>query len=186
MQALIGACSKSEFPASVSVVISNRPGAAGLESAADAGIATAVIDHKNYEDKASFERALQEVLSGYKPDLICLAGFMRLLSADFISLWPDRIINIHPSLLPDYKGLHTHERALADGVKESGCTVHFVTPEMDAGPIVLQKKVAVLPEDTPDALAARILEQEHGAYLEAVRLIGEGGIRIIDGKAEIL
>ncbi len=185
MQALINACRGEDFPAQISVVISNRPDASGLQKAKDAGIETAVVDHKDFADKGAFEDALLNALSEHKIDLICLAGFMRILSANFIAQWPDKIINIHPSLLPAYKGLNTHERVLADGGTASGCTVHFVVPEMDAGPTILQKKVDVLTDDTPDTLAARILEQEHLAYPEAVKLIGEKRVRNIDGRVEI-
>lgn len=173
MAALIEACRDPDFPARVCVVISNRPDAAGIEMVSSFNIKTEIVDHKNYEDKPGFESELQETLSAYKPDLICLAGFMRILSAEFISLWPKKIINIHPSLLPDYKGLNTYERVLADGCTESGCSMHYVTHEMDAGPVILQKKVAVLPDDTKDSLAARILAQEHIAYPEAVRFIAD-------------
>lgn len=171
MEALIRACARPDFPARVSVVISNRPDAGGLAKAAAAGIAAETVDHKSFPDKAAFEAGLQAALARYPVDLICLAGFMRLLSADFIVRWPERIINIHPSLLPDYKGLNTHERVLAEGRAETGCTVHYVIPAMDEGPVILQKKVAVLPGDTPDSLAARVLEQEHAAYPEAIRLL---------------
>jgi len=173
MEALIRACAAPDFPAQVAVVISNRPDAAGLDKAAAAGIATEIIDHKKFDDKAAFEEALQKTLARYPVDLICLAGFMRLLSARFIEFWPERIVNIHPSLLPDYKGLHTHERVLVDQRTQTGCTVHYVIPAMDEGPAILQKAVAVLPDDTADVLAARVLEQEHIAYPEAVQMIAE-------------
>lgn len=186
MQALIHACARPDFPAQVAIVISNRPAAAGLAVAAQAGVETAVVDHNSYPDKAAFEQALQAALARHDVDLICLAGFMRILSADFIRRWQGQIINIHPSLLPAYKGLDTHARALADGARESGCSVHFVTPEMDAGPVILQKKVPVFAGDTAETLAARVLEQEHIAYPEAVKLIGEGRIRQVDDSAEIL
>ena len=185
MQALVDACEQPGFPARVALVVSNRPDAPGLDIAAAHGIATKTVDHKSYPDKAAFEQALDEALRSCDIDLICLAGFMRILSADFIARWPDRIINIHPSLLPAYKGLDTHERAIAAGETQSGCSVHVVTPGMDEGPVILQKTVPVLSDDTPDTLAARVLEQEHVAYPEAVRLIGEGGVRIVDGAVEI-
>lgn len=185
MQALISACEDQDFPARVAVVVSNRPDAAGLEIAAVKNIPVAIVDHKTYTGKAAFEQALQDVLAGYDIDLICLAGFMRILSADFIAAWPDKIINIHPSLLPAYKGLDTHGRAIADKVAESGCSVHFVTPGMDEGPVIIQKKVPVFADDTPQTLASRVLEQEHVAYPEAVRLIGEKRVRVVDGKVEI-
>lgn len=185
MQALIEACAGPDFPARVVLVLSNRPDAAGLAKAREYGIATAIVDHKQFSDKRSFEQAMHEELLAHGPDIICLAGFMRLLSPDFIAGWQDRIINIHPSLLPAYKGLDTHARVLADGGVEAGCTVHVVIPEMDAGPAILQKKVPVLPGDTAHTLASRVLAQEHAAYPEAVRLIAEGRVRIVDGHVEI-
>lgn len=185
MQALIDACADPGFPASISIVISNRPDAKGLSKAKDAGIRTHIVDHKAYPDKQSFEKALLDTLNEYEIDLICLAGFMRLLSADFIARRADKIINIHPSLLPAYKGLNTHERVLEDGEKKTGCTVHLVIPEMDAGPILIQRAVDVMPDDTAQSLQARVLEQEHIAYPEAVRMIGEKRIRIVKGEVEI-
>ena len=172
MEALINACADPDYPAIVAVVISNRPDAAGLEKAKAAGIATEIVDHKNFTGRPAFEAALQETLLKHTPvDLVCLAGFMRILTPGFVDQWQDHIINIHPSLLPDYKGLDTYARALADGKTEAGCTVHYVVPEMDDGPIIVQKRVPVLAGDTPDTLAARILAEEHGAYTEAVRLV---------------
>lgn len=173
LQALIDACAEPSFPARISIVISNIPGAYGLERAQQAGIETATVHHKDYQGREAFEAALLDTLDMYDIDLVCLAGFMRVLTPHFIDRWPDKLINIHPSLLPDYKGLHTHERALADGKTEAGCTVHYVVPEMDSGPIIVQKRVPVLSADTPDTLAARVLEQEHAAYPEAVRKIAE-------------
>ena len=173
LQALIDHCQDKDFPAEISVVLSNRPDAKGLELAEEAGVPTEVVDHSNYKSKEDFEFDVRETLSAYAVDLICLAGFMRILSPEFISHWPERIINIHPSLLPDYKGLNTYERAIADHQKESGCTVHFVTPIMDDGPIIMQAKVPILDDDTPDMLAARILTQEHILYPAAVKRIAE-------------
>lgn len=171
MEALINACAQPDYPAEIAVVISNRPDAPGLAKARAAGLKTAVVDHKQYQGRPAFEAALQETILSYAPvDLVCLAGFMRILTADFVNQWTARMINIHPSLLPDYKGLDTHARALADGRAEAGCTVHYVTPEMDDGPVIVQKRVPVLPSDTPETLAARVLAEEHGAYVEAVRL----------------
>lgn len=186
MEALLNACRAPDFPARPVLVLSNRPDAAGLETARRAGVPTAVVDHKNHAGRDAFEEALQAELDRHPVDLICLAGFMRILGAAFIGRWPDRIVNIHPSLLPAYKGLHTHERVLADGAAEAGCTVHFVRPEMDAGPIIIQKKVSVLPGDTPETLGARVLEREHEAYPEAVRLIGLGRVKIDGDRVEIL
>ncbi|HEY8191749.1 MAG TPA: phosphoribosylglycinamide formyltransferase [Alphaproteobacteria bacterium] len=173
MEALINACAQPGFPARVAAVISNRPGAPGLTKAAAEKIAVETIDHKQFSSKADFETALHGAIKKYDPDIICLAGFMRILSADFVRNWPERIVNIHPSLLPDYKGLDTHGRVLADGCVETGCTVHYVIPEMDEGPVILQKKVRVLPGDDAEILAARVLEQEHIAYPEAIRSLAE-------------
>ncbi len=185
LQSLIDSCAREDFPARIAVVISNRPEATGLDRARKAGIPTEILDHRLFKDRENFEGALDATLRRYPLDLVCLAGFMRILTAGFVEKWPDRIINIHPSLLPDYKGLDTHARALADGRAEVGCTIHFVRPAMDDGPILLQKRVAVQPQDTADTLAARVLEQEHIAYPEAVRLIAEGRVRI-EGERVIL
>jgi len=179
LQALIDACTRDDFPAEIAVVISNQPDAYGLARAQEAGIETLAIAHKEYESKPAFENALNEAILPYQVSLICLAGFMRILSAEFISKWPEKIINIHPSLLPAYKGLDTHARAIADGASEAGCTVHYVVPEVDSGEIIVQKSVPVHHDDTPETLAARVLEQEHIAYPEAIKKIwqktyGEG------------
>lgn len=187
MEALLQACADADYPAEAVLVLSNNPAAKGLETAAAAGIATEIVDHRDFKgDKAGFEAAILETLSAYDIDLICLAGFMRLLSADFIAHWTDKIINIHPSLLPAYKGLDTHARAIADGARKAGCSVHFVVPEMDAGPIILQKEVAIENGETADSLAAKVLIQEHIAYPEAVKLVAEGRIKIIDEQVRIV
>lgn len=166
------ACAQADFPAEIAVVISNRPDAGGLAMAQAGGIKTAVVDHKQYQGRPAFEAALQETIMRHAPiDLVCLAGFMRILTADFVNQWTDRMINIHPSLLPDYKGLDTYARAINDGKAEAGCTVHYVIPEMDDGPVIVQRRVPILPHDTPDSLAARILVEEHQAYPEAVRIV---------------
>jgi len=170
LQALIDACAQEAFPARIGMVISNDPTAYGLERAKSAGIKTEIVSHKG-KSREEFEDALMAGLNKYEIDVVCLAGFMRILTPRFIDQWPERLINIHPSLLPDYKGLHTHERVLQDGKEESGCTVHYVVPEMDSGPIIVQKRVPVITGDTPESLAARILEQEHAAYTEAVRIV---------------
>lgn len=171
LQSIIDACARDDFPAEISVVLSNRPGVMGLQRARDAGIETVTVDHKDFEGRENFERALLDTLDTYNVDLVCLAGFMRILTPLFISRWEGKMLNIHPSLLPNYKGLNTHERVLADGKNESGCTVHYVVPDMDAGPHIVQKRVAVLDDDTPDSLAARVLEQEHIAYPEAIKIV---------------
>lgn len=175
MTALIEAAKAKDYPAEIVLVVSNRPDAAGLARAREAGIATAVIDHRPFrDDRKAFERALDDELHKYRIDIVCLAGFMRLLTRWFIGCWSGRILNIHPALLPDFKGLHTHRRALEAGVKEHGASVHFVVEETDAGPVISQQSVAVLPGDTEETLAARVLEIEHRIYPQALRLVAEG------------
>lgn len=173
LQALMDACAAPDYPAQIVQVISNKADAYGLTRAENAGIATAVISHKDYPDRAAFEAVLHETLTAAKPDMVCLAGFMRILEAGFVQKWQDRMINIHPSLLPKYKGLHTHRRAIEAGDKEAGCTVHWVVPEMDSGEIIGQKRVPILPDDTEETLTARVLEQEHILYPEALRKVIE-------------
>lgn len=171
LRALAEAARTQDFPAEIALVLSNRPGAAGIAYAREAGIPTAVIDHKIHAGREDFERSCQVMLELHRIDIICLAGFMRLLSPWFAGQWQGRMINIHPALLPAYKGLDTHARALADGAAQHGCTVHFVVAEMDAGPIILQAAVPVLPGDTPDTLGARVLAQEHRLYPQALALV---------------
>jgi len=178
MEALAAACGADDHPARISVVVSNRPDAAGLERAAAFGIATEIVDHTAFADKAAFEAEVIGVLEAYAVELICLAGFMRVLSEDFVARFPHRILNIHPSLLPAFPGLHVQRNAIEYGVRFSGCTVHFVVPEVDAGPIVLQATVPIEQDDTEDTLAARILEQEHRIYPAAVELFARGRLRI--------
>jgi phosphoribosylglycinamide formyltransferase-1 len=178
LQALIDACKGEDFPAEIVLVLSNKADAYGLVRAQEAGIPTAVLSPKDFADRESFDAAMNDKIADTGAELVCLAGFMRLLSDGFVRTWRDRLINIHPSLLPSYKGLHVHERAIEDGARFSGCTVHFVRPAMDEGPIIAQAVVAIHPEDTADALAARILEQEHILYPRAVKLISEGRIRV--------
>ncbi len=177
MLSIMEACKSDDFPAQISVVFSNKPTAGGIKIADDAGIKTEIVDHKIYADREAFEEEIQDRLENHDVDLIVLAGFMRILTSSFVEKWPDQIINIHPSLLPDYKGLKTHERAINDGKSESGCTIHFVSPELDSGPIILQKRVPILENDTPDVLAARVLEQEHKAYPEAIKIIASSLIK---------
>jgi phosphoribosylglycinamide formyltransferase-1 len=186
MEALAEACAADDFPAEVRLVLSNRPDASGLEKAASFGIPTAVIDHREFQDKAAFEGAVIAELERQGVELICLAGFMRVLSAAFVERFPMRILNIHPSLLPSFAGLHVHQQAIDHGVRYSGCTVHFVVPEVDAGPIIVQAVVPIEPDDTAETLAARILEQEHRIYPEAVRLFAEGRLRIEGRRVRIL
>ncbi len=173
LQSLIDAFSAKDFPAEIALVISNNPAAYALERAAKAGIRTAIVNHKDHASRPEFEAALQAELAKQPIDLICLAGFMRILSPGFVSDWMDRIINIHPSLLPKYKGLDTHARAIAGGETMSGCSVHYVTAEMDEGEIIVQKSLEILKTDTADTLAARILQLEHEAYPEAVLIVAE-------------
>lgn len=186
MAALLEAASQPDYPAEIVLVLSNKPEAAGLTTAAEAGIATAAVDGRAYKGrKADFEAAMQGELERHGVELICLAGFMRLLSPAFVDRWHDRLINIHPSLLPAYPGLDTHARAIADGVAQHGCTVHYVRAEMDSGPTILQAAVPVLPGDTPDALAARVLAEEHRIYPEALALVASGRARV-ENEAVVL
>jgi phosphoribosylglycinamide formyltransferase-1 len=183
LQALIEACAAPAFPAEIVRVVSNEAAAPGLARARAAGIETRVVPHRDHPDRASFDAALDAALRETGVELVCLAGFMRLLTDGFVAAWRDRMINIHPALLPAFKGLHTHERALAAGVKLHGCTVHFVRPAMDEGPIIVQGAVPVLREDTPETLAARVLAVEHRAYPLALRLLAEGRVRVEDERA---
>jgi len=183
LQALIDACARPDFPASIALVVSNKLDAYGLTRAADAGIPTAVIGHRDYPDRPAFDAAVDKALRDAGVDFVCLAGFMRILSEGFVEAWQDRLINIHPSLLPAFKGLDTHQRALDAGVRITGCTVHFVRPAMDDGPIIAQAAVPVLPGDDADTLAARILESEHVIYPLALRLVAEGKVRVENGRA---
>lgn len=185
LQALIDACADPDFPATIAIVITNKADAQGLARAEKAGIPTTIITHTDYDSRESFDDALTTALANAGVELVCLAGFMRLLTPSFVTYWHDRLINIHPSLLPSFKGLHTHEAALKAGVKISGCTVHFVRHEMDVGPIIMQAAVPVLDTDTPDTLASRILEQEHRCYPQAVRLIAEGRVAVRDERVTI-
>jgi phosphoribosylglycinamide formyltransferase 1 len=174
LQALIDACATPGFPARIALVISNVAEAYGLERARIAGIATKVISHRDYVTREDFDASMTEALQAAGVGLVCLAGFMRILSGAFVQVWHGKLINIHPSLLPSFKGLRTHERAIEAGCKLHGCTVHFVEPALDEGPILLQAAVDVRDDDTPDTLSARVLEQEHKLYPQAVRLIAEG------------
>ena len=171
MMALVEAARDPAYPAEVACVVSNRADAKGLAFAAANGIAAKVIDHKAYPERAAFEDALDRYLRSMNVEIIALAGFMRVLTARFIAGWDGRMINIHPSLLPAYKGLHTHERALADGATSHGCSVHLVTPELDGGPVLLQAMVPVQPGDTPDTLSARVLKEEHRIYPQALAML---------------
>ncbi len=187
MTALIEAAKAADYPAEIALVVSNRPEAPGLIRAREEGITTAVVDHKLFgDDREAFERALDDALAAQRIEIVCLAGFMRLLSPWLVRRWRGKMLNIHPALLPQFKGLHTHRRALEAGVKRHGATVHFVVPEVDAGPIVEQDSVAVREGDTEDTLAARVLEIEHRIYPRALRALAEGHASIAssgeDGK----
>jgi phosphoribosylglycinamide formyltransferase-1 len=174
MRSLIEAARAPDFPAEIALVASNRPDAPGLAIAKQAGVATAAVDHKIYAGREEFETSLQKLLDIHRIELVCLAGFMRMFTPGFVERWSGRLINIHPALLPAYRGLHTHERALADGVKIHGCTVHFVVPGMDEGPIIAQAAVPVRDGDTAESLSARVLEQEHILYPQALRIVASG------------
>jgi phosphoribosylglycinamide formyltransferase-1 len=180
MVSLIEAARAPDYPAEIVLVLSNRPDAAGLVRAREAGIPASAIDHKTFPDRARFDAALQAELEAAGVELIVLAGFMRILTDAFVEAWAGRMINIHPSLLPLFKGTHTHERALEAGVRLHGCTVHYVVPELDAGPIVAQAAVPVLPGDDADTLSARVIVQEHRLYPAALALIAGGGA-VLDG-----
>jgi len=182
MVSLIEAASAPGFPARIALVLSNRPDAAGLARAQDAGIATAIVDHKAHPTREDFEQAMDAVLNEHGIEFICLAGFMRVLTDWFVERWAGRMINIHPSLLPLFRGVHTHRRALEEGVLIHGCTVHFVVPELDAGPIIAQAAVPVIPGDTEESLAARILVQEHLLYPRALRMVCDGSARLEGGR----
>jgi phosphoribosylglycinamide formyltransferase 1 len=211
MTALIEAARDDSFPAEIALVLSNRPDAAGLTRARAEGIATAVVDHTAFGkdrqtldrqtfdrqtldrqaldrqalDRQAFERAIDAQLQAHRIDLVCLAGFMRLLTPWLVRRWEGRLINIHPALLPAYKGLNTHERVLAAGEKSHGATVHFVVPEMDSGPIIAQGRVPVHDDDTPETLAARVLAEEHRLYPLALKLVASGAVRMVDGQCRI-
>jgi phosphoribosylglycinamide formyltransferase-1 len=182
MQALIEAARRPDYPAEIVRVIANRPDAGGLARAAAAGIATETVDHKAYQGREKFEAALQTRLQACGAEIVCLAGFMRLLTGGFVVAWQDRLINIHPSLLPSFPGLDTHARALAAGVRFTGCTVHFVRAEMDSGPIIAQAAVPVLPTDDEDRLAARVLEAEHRVYPLALSMVAAGRTRVVNDR----
>jgi phosphoribosylglycinamide formyltransferase-1 len=186
MMALAAAARAADYPAEIVCIVSNRPGAAGLAWAREQGIAAHAVDHKAYATREAFEDALHAVLVGEGVELVACAGFMRLMTAGFVDRWAGRMINIHPSLLPLYPGLNTHARALADGVRIAGCTVHYVVAEMDAGPIIAQGAVPVVDGDTPDSLAERILLVEHAIYPQALALVASGTARLEEGRTRIL
>jgi phosphoribosylglycinamide formyltransferase-1 len=176
MTALIQAARSSDYPAKIVGVFSNRAAAPGLDVARSEDIPTASLAQSRFESRLAFDNALTEILEGWNADIVCMAGFMRILSPEFTNHWLGKAINIHPSLLPAYKGLDTHARAIADGVVEAGCTVHFVTPGLDEGPALLQARVPVHPGDTAETLSARVLVEEHKLYPEALRLLASGAV----------
>ena len=185
MQALVRAREAGELPVGIVAVISNVPGAGGLATAQAHGIPTAVVPHQDYPSRAAFDAALRLEIDACRPDVVVLAGFLRVLTADFVRHYEGRLINIHPSLLPAFPGLHTHEKALAAGCKLHGATVHFVTPELDHGPIIIQAAVPVLAGDTPDTLAARVLVQEHIIYARALRWFAANQLTLKDGIVSV-
>lgn len=174
MEAIVRACAGERWPARVVAVVANRADALGLVFARQHGIATAIVDHRGFESREAFDAELARVIDGFAPDVVALAGFMRILGAEFVRRFEGRLVNVHPSLLPAFPGLHTHRRAIDEGCKLAGATVHFVTPELDHGPIIAQASVAVLPGDTEDTLAARVLEREHVLYPLAVGWLVQG------------
>lgn len=182
MEAIVQACAQQNWSARIAAVISNKASAGGLEFAASHGIATAVIDHKQFDSREAFDTELARVIDSYQPDLVVLAGFMRILTEGFVRHYDGRLLNIHPSLLPAFPGLHTHERAIEAGCKLAGATVHLVTPELDHGPIVIQAAVPVLVGDTGNTLSARVLKQEHQIYPRAVRWFVDGDLSVADGR----
>ncbi|MFY9722855.1 MAG: phosphoribosylglycinamide formyltransferase [Azonexus sp.] len=185
MEALVAARDAGTLPVNIAAVISNRPAAQGLETAEKAGITAHYIDHKAFAERDAFDAALAECIDGFAPDLVVLAGFMRILSDGFVRHYAGRLMNIHPSLLPAFPGLHTHRRALEEGVRIHGCTVHFVTPALDHGPVIIQAAVPVLDSDDEVTLAARVLRQEHRIYAQAVRWFAEGRLRLDDGRVRL-
>ncbi len=185
LQAIMDGVATGKLPATLAAVISNRPDAYGLQRAADAGIATATVDHTQFDGREAFDAALQETIDSYHPNLLVLAGFMRILTPAFVTHYTGRMLNIHPSLLPLYKGVRTHQRALDDGAKEHGVSVHFVTPELDGGPVIMQAKIPVLPSDTSESLAQRVLVQEHVIYPRVLKWFAEGRLKL-EGNQVIL
>lgn len=185
MASLLAAAGDGSLSARVAAVVANRPDAAGLQTASAQGVATAVVDHRQFADRAQFDAQLAATIDTFQPDLVVLAGFMRILGEPFVRRYAGRLLNIHPSLLPAFPGLHTHRRALAEGVRVHGCTVHFVTPDLDHGPVIVQAAVPVLDDDDEATLAARVLAQEHRIYPLAVRWFADGRLRVQDGRVRV-
>jgi phosphoribosylglycinamide formyltransferase-1 len=185
MAALIEAAKTDDYPAEITLVVSNRADAAGLPHARDQGVATALVDHRKFgEDREAFERALDEILRANRIDIVCLAGFMRVLTPWFVARWSGRLLNIHPALLPHFKGLDTHRRAIAAGAKRHGATVHFVVAEIDAGPVIAKEAIDVRNDDTEAALAERVLEVEHRLYPRALREVAEGRAKLTASRPD--
>ncbi len=185
MMALVEAARASDYPAQIIAVIANRPDAAGIPWAREQGLETVVVDHKAFPSRELFDEELHRALLACEAEIVACAGFMRIMTDGFVARWQGRMINIHPSLLPSFKGLDTHARALAAGVKIAGCTVHYVIPELDAGPIIAQGAVPVLADDTPDSLAARIIRVEHRIYPKALGLVAGGHAPLVDGRVAL-
>jgi phosphoribosylglycinamide formyltransferase-1 len=185
MESLLETIAVGSLPVRLAAVISNRPEAKGLETAAAQGVTTRVLDHRLFDSRESFDQALATVIDAFAPDLVLLAGFMRILSDDFVRHYAGRMINIHPSLLPSFPGLHTHRRALEEGVRVHGCTVHFVTPTLDHGPIIAQAVVPVFDDDDEARLGARVLAQEHLIYPRVVGWFAEDRLRMVDGRVRV-
>lgn len=185
MEAIVRACEAERWPARVAAVLSNRPDATGLQFAAEHGIPTIVVNHQHYPDRAAFDSAMRDAIDACAPDLVVLAGFMRILTPAFVDHYAGRMLNIHPSLLPSFPGLNTHRQALDAGVKLHGATVHFVTPELDHGPIVMQAALDIWGNDTPESLAERLLDSEHVIYPRAVRWFVEDRLRVQDGIVQV-
>lgn len=183
LQAIIDACAGGRIDAVVRAVICNRPGAYGLERAHSAGITTRLVDHRNFQDRRSFDAELERLIDSYNPGLVVLAGFMRILTPEFVNRYMGRLINIHPSLLPNFQGLNTHQRAIDAGAKEHGVSVHFVTPELDGGPVIIRATVPVLEGDDAETLAQRVLNEEHTIYPEAIGWFAQGRLRLEKGQA---
>ena len=186
LQAIIDASSNPDYPAEIVAVISNIEGVKGLERAEKAGIPTAVLDHKNFPDRESYDFALHELIDSYHPEIIVLAGFMRILTDEFVNTYLGKMLNIHPSLLPKYKGLNTHQKAIDAGDERHGATVHFVTPDLDSGPLIIQAEVPVLANDTSESLAARVLEKEHQIYPLAIEWLASGRISMTDDGSVLM
>lgn len=182
MESLLAAVASGALPVRIAAVLSNRPEAKGLETAAAQGVPTCVVDHQQFADREAFDCAMAAAIDRFAPDLVVLAGFMRILTDGFVQRYTGRLVNIHPSLLPSFPGLHTHRRALEEGVRIHGCTVHFVTPALDHGPVIVQAAVPVLDDDDEASLGARVLAQEHQVYPLAVRWFAEGRLRLVDGR----